>query len=564
MKIPSDPMQRAIFVDDLRQKCLTSREDRIARYDALKYQYENGQGQFDNNTGTPFRKIFSHIDLLGSFLYQGDTTRFSVHVGATGTKLDRDKSDKISQVIQDDWQGTEIDTLFSTALNWALCYGSMFVKKRWLISQPKSYVVYPHDLGVLREDILELDDQEAFVHCYQITEGNLKNVISGHPREAEILSELVLRSRTREGSRSEHSGILVNQTSFDLSRGGQGYDPLNPSAGQITASLNYDLSAISQYIPKVAEEMVDMWELYVWDDDLGEIGDYRVFTIADPQLIIFDRPNKVLYMEGEQPFTQIRPRPRLDYFWGESEVGMLIGLQADYNEEIRRVKKFLAKQENPPRALIGFDGMSDEMATALDTAGGQIYSSMPGGDAKFFWPANPSDLYQWKAELDNMFDEISGIPRSLKGQSEAGVRSEKHAAQMARVGSSRAKKRALLIEDSVEHIATQFSKLHRVYDKRHYTYGKDEKFIFGQMTPDHTIKVDAHSMSPIFMEDQKEVAKMLLDAKAIDRKRFIQLLNAPMQDTLVAELQENIEPQEAVAAKKQEVIDMAKFRAQGK
>ncbi len=63
-------------------------------------------------------------------------------------------------------------------------------------------------------------------------------------------------------------------------------------------------------------------------------------------------------------------------------------------------------------------------------------------------PSIPNDLFREIAEIDQMFEEASGIVNVLQGRGESGVRSAGHASQLARLGSSRAKKRALIIEST--------------------------------------------------------------------------------------------------------------------
>jgi hypothetical protein len=44
----------------------------------------------------------------------------------------------------------------------------------------------------------------------------------------------------------------------------------------------------------------------------------------------------------------------------------------------------------------------------------------------------------------------------------------------------------------------------QAYDKTHLTDMEGSKFIPEQFTKDYVVKVDAHSNSPIFMEDQRQ------------------------------------------------------------
>ena len=105
-----------------------------------------------------------------------------------------------------------------------------------------------------------------------------------------------------------------------------------------------------------------------------------------------------------------------------------------------------------------------------------------------------------------MFAEASGISSILAGRGETGVRSAGHAGQLARLGSSRAKKRALVVEDALEKVATLYLKLMQAYDPTHFEDELGHRFIAEQFTRDYVVKVDAHSNSPIFTEDLKALA----------------------------------------------------------
>jgi hypothetical protein len=121
-------------------------------------------------------------------------------------------------------------------------------------------------------------------------------------------------------------------------------------------------------------------------------------------------------------------------------------------------------------------------------------------------PDIPGDLFEVIHEIDQMFAEVSGITSVLSGRGESGVSSQGHASQLARLGSSRAKKRALIVEDSLEKVATLYLKLMQAYDPTHFTDTEGVPFIAEQFTKDYVVKVDAHSNSPIFTEDLKQLS----------------------------------------------------------
>jgi len=116
------------------------------------------------------------------------------------------------------------------------------------------------------------------------------------------------------------------------------------------------------------------------------------------------------------------------------------------------------------------------------------------------------------------------------------VRSAGHASQLARLGSSRTKKRALVIEDSLEKVATLYLKAMQQYDDTRFKDTQGHTFIAEQFTSNFTVKVDAHSNSPIFMEDNRQMAFNLFKAGVIDKESLIDLVEPPMKEELKSRL----------------------------
>ena len=193
----------------------------------------------------------------------------------------------------------------------------------------------------------------------------------------------------------------------------------------------------------------------------------------------------------------------------------------------------------------------------MDSPNGLVIGDMPGAKLETVSPQIPDDLFREIREIDMMFEDMSGITNVIQGKGEAGVRSQGHAANLARLGSSRAKKRALIIEDQLEKLATLYLQLMQAYDPDRMRDDKGEQFIAEQFTKDFIVKVDAHSNSPIFQEDQRALAFELFKAKAIDRESLLDLLDMPMKELLKSRLKTRIEPQEAAAAQQQQAMAMA-------
>lgn len=509
MKIPKDLDQRDYFVRDLIEKCQVSKATRKADYSSLRGFYLFGAGP--EESPAQFNKIYPIIDQLISFLYAADTTRFTIELGPTASENEYNKIGVLVEALNAKWTDSGGDKTFLDSLTWSLVYSSSYIKLIWR-DGIIPYMVDPGSMGVLREDIPYTDRQEAIVQSYYITKSELYSRLYSHPKRDSILKRLEAVQHQVEQVPAAVDRIVMSQT--------------EPT---IYGTINLDLYGFNRMKAEVAEDTIEMKELWVWDSD--EM-DYQCITVADPDVIIYDRPGKELYLKGENPFIQICPNRQFDYYWGQSEVQKLILLQQMRNKRVTEILNLLSLQVNPPSAMFGITGIQDEKKFSLDRPGSMFSSDMPNGKIERLAPDLPENLFREIQEIDAMFEEASGISNVLSGRGETGVRSQGHASQLARLGSSRIKKRALIIEDALQKVATQYMKLLQAHDTTHYTDDLGNKFIVDQFTGDYTVKVDAHSNSPIFMEDQRALAFNLLKAGAIDKESLLDLLDPPMKQLL--------------------------------
>ena len=536
MRIPDKLEEREQFYKDLIQKCMVSLEERKGDYSSLRAFYLFGSGPEDSPA--IFNKIYPHIDTLTSFLYSAETTRFTINLGASVSNLEERKVPRLTGALNDEWLNSNADQVFSTALTWALVFNTTFVKLVYN-NGIHPFLIEPSAMGVLREDTPYTDRQEAIVQTYYITKSELYNRLYSHPRRDEIVQRITMAYNSRTEDIPEGiDRIIMSQT--------------NPT---LYGTVNLDLYGQNRYKARVAEPTAKMQELWVWDDD---IQDYRVVTMCDSDVVIYDRPGASVFLKGELPFIQICPNPQYDYYWGQSEVQKLVFLQQLRNGRMTEILDLLSKQVSPPTALSGFTGILDEKNFALNRPGGLLTTDMPNAKVDRLAPNMPPDLFEVIHECDAMFAEASGISSILSGRGEQGVRSAGHASQLARLGSSRAKKRALIVEDSLEKVATLYMKLMQAYDKTHFLDEYNTPFIPEQFTKDYVVKVDAHSNSPIFMEDSRQLAFNLYKAQAIDKESLLDLLEPPMKQLLKEKLakreaQEKKNPPQEKAQPKLEV-----------
>lgn len=523
MRIPKDNLQREIFYRDLIEKCTVSLPERKGDYASLRSWFLFGAGP--DEQPAMFNKIYPHIDQLTSFLYSAETTRFSINLGASVPNQEHIKVPRLTLALNDEWLNSNADQVFSSALTWALVFNTTYLKLV-VNNGIHPYMVEPSSMGVLREDVSYTDRQEAIVQTYYITKSDLYNRLYSHPQRESIVKRITTNVHTKTEDIPEGlDRIITSQT--------------NPT---IYGNVNLDLYGMNRYKARVAEDTVKMFELWVWND---ETQDYQCVTMAEPDVFIYDRPGASVFLRGELPFVQVCPNPQFDYYWGQSEVSRLMQLQGLRNNRFTEILDLLNKQVAPPKVFSGFMGISDEKAFALNRAGTFVTSDMPNAKVDSLAPEMPSSLFEVIHEVDAMFAEASGISSVLSGRGEQGVRSAGHASQLARLGSSRAKKRALIVEDSLEKVATLYLKLMQAYDNTHFTDEEGNKFIAEQFTKDYVVKVDAHSNSPIFTEDMRQLAFNMYKAQAIDKESLIDLLEPPMKQLLKDKLKKREQQQAA-------------------
>lgn len=544
MRLPKDLLERSLLYEELIRQCTTSRLDRFNFYQTLRNYYLFGTA---DSGGAPYNKIRSTVETLKSFIYSPDTMRFSLHLGTTTTEEDVHKAVVLSKEVSEQWRISRTHILFGVGLIWSLVYGIMLLKSMWKNNQARSYLVEPHQFGVLREDIVQLSDQEAFTHHYTITKTQLRMMLRDNPRVFQIMNRV---GRNMVDSMPPISSGLTRLILGSPVGGVPGSVAIPGKGNMVSGGLGGAARGpIYDYAPRVEAELIDMCDLYVWDDDSD---DYQCVTRAAPDVIIYDRPSHWLgHVRGEPAFTAIRPDYNLyDYFWGDSFVANLTWLQDWRTERILDLRALLRKQFDPPMSITGGVGIAEEKLLALRTAGGRVSFPAPNAKVDVHAPQMPSDVFAEISQIDTMFDDQAGLGHVLQGKGEAGVRSRGQADLMARLGSSRPKERAIASEESAEEIAGKILRLTQDHsDQRFQTEidGQILTFAAEQFTRDYEVKVDGHSSSPIFVEDRKHDAITLFEAHTIDRETLLDMFDPPNLQDLKSRLKK-IEKAEAEKA----------------
>lgn len=566
MRIPTNSAEKLLFLQDIIQKCNASRDSRRDFYRLMRMYYLFGVSDTTlMGSGGRFNNIYPHLDQLSSFMFSPETTRFSIELGPS---VNSEESVKVMPMIKGlhrEWHGQSgsgVDVDFKTAVDWASVYGSMFLKFRWKgwkrkqesgetieAGEVQHFLVQPGNFGVYREDKRGLHRQEAFCETYYITKSQLANELrAGCHKDADgLIAQAQMGSHGAEGQVSAGPIDRLIVTAIQ--------------GGSITGNAGLWGSPLSMlYMPTVTEDLVEMQEVYVYDDD---IDDYRIVTFMAPNWPVWDRPIGKIFIPGESPYVQVCPRPQDDYFWGRSECEALIPLQDMLNERIDDIRHILKMQAHPSVSVAGSTAIPDEMQMALDTPSGMLAFDSPATQVKVNEVKLPADLWNDVRQIKDMFGEISGLPPINQGQGVKGVRSEGHAQVLSQLGSTRPKNRALIVEESLDEIATLIVKILKKYDKSPYAEDKEkgQQFFAHQFTDDFIAKVDGHTSSPVFMENYEDKVWKLLEVGVIDKEELLMLLDIPMKELLKQRLVTKIEPAEAAAHQEERNIKLASIQS---
>jgi len=504
------------FASDLVSRCMSTRRERIGAYSGLKHYFLFGSQEGDQ---APFNKIFPHIDLLTSFLYSQSTVEYDIGV-QNKPDLVFQQARLISGRTNTLFHDQGVADMFAEALTWALVFNSTFLKLNWE-GGIEPYMIEPHNFGVLREDVPLLERQEAFTHAYTISRDELQRRIMGLPNAADIMRRVQAAPVQDEDAFPEAINRLIVAGTVDMTS--------TTTRGLVNVP---DLLGQLQYKPRTNEDLVEMYELWVWDD---KKEDYRTITLAAPGVVIYGREKigNLFGIKGEHPFIHICPNRLYDYFFGWSEITMLLKLQDWMTTRLREIKTILTKQARPPKAFSGWGGISDEKFGAMDNPGAWMSDPTPNAKVDILAPDLPNDMWVDIRNIADMFNDESGLSDVLQGKGESGVRTKGQADILARLGSARIKKRALSVERTLEEIGDVIVMLMKAKDPHQFKLQDGNPFFARQFTDEYQVHVDAHSASPVFVDDHVQLLFGLNKAGALSPADLIRGTKPPRTEELV-------------------------------
>lgn len=572
MRVPKKDIGR--FAEDLMSKCTVSRQRRQEYGAAFKNLFLTGDDT--GNSPAIFNNIDSLIAGLSSYLYSPVELRFGIDYYGACNILERAKHKAASSRLHLHIRRGGVDTKIEDAVTWALVKGKCFIKLLWTSGGLQPMLVMPEEMGVYQENLDSLDEQEAFVHTTYITPDRLWQMLVTNERRDELFDKALS---------STISGGEFNQSSSQITVGGfQPLSTLEQTATQSRGVVDWLATPQPAFSPEVQASLIPLHELWVWDDERGEEGEWTTIQFVNADVVLtgelthrnifaeqYDPANKKLKtdpsefnpLSGKHPFIEICPNGLCGYFWGRSEVAKVALLQKSINERITGINKMLRRQEDPPKFFTGTQGIKAAQYSMASKPRGYMTDSNPNAKVQDLYPELPSGIWDSLHEYEKLFDKVAGFTATMSGRGEAGVRSQSQAESLIRTASPRFKDRALLVERQVEALGGLALDLLKAHVPDTITAFVDKKFagIQGEMPPENPLDappvpgqvpitftfhdldakckvvVDSHSSSPAFSYENEEKMFKLLHVGAIGPEQLLEHTHPPGFDSMLEALE---------------------------
>jgi hypothetical protein len=517
-------------IHDLIDECGVSRNQRMSQAAACKQAYLTGRVPGEGEQPAQYNKIYAHVDELESELYSPADVRASIVYDYTQPQDVLDMAQASGSYLSREFRDRKIGLAFQQSLKWGLVKGWCGFKMGWGNKGLEGRPVQSENFGVINESVSGLEEQEAFVHSEYVSPAQIRRLIGEHPEKDELLKKIVA-SQARKESDPERDTyfhqIVIGGTNPVATAG-----PTSPQGGLVSV-IGGPVPVIH---PSVAQDLIRLDELWVLDD---ERQDWTTVRSVYPDIIIegkLQRRNLFLQgsLKGIHPFTEVVPLPIDGYFWGQSELAQILGLQDMINKRLNDFNQIWRKQADPPMSAIGTTGMTDEKMARLRRARGWISDENPNAKITPMPPTLPEGAFQEFKDILTFFQDIAGSSPIMSGKGEPGVRAGTHARTLLRSASGRVRDRALLTESDLEDVLDLSLSILQAKVAHQFKLENGQEFLLSQLPDDYTVRVDSHSASPAFSEDAQEQAYSLHNAGAIDEEDLIMLTNPPHQDILLA------------------------------
>lgn len=532
MYLPTGPRKLRDTLHELANTCMGTRRTRIEQYDEASMYYHFG-GNADRRAPSEYNLFGVHADKYISFLYSQEHVRFTITPDNTNAKTYKNTLDKalyVTKQLNTAYHSMNVSSTVGDAIKWGTLFGTSFIKFTRTHNSTTARLVLPSDVGVINESIDDVANQEVVCHRYYMSLSQALRLVNGYGDEKNIEKKL------KDAARMVGSDQVV---------------PLSTNARRVVINSFTNTNASGRIIGDrpatpvpnniiIGEPMIAIDELWVWSE---QWNDYVAFMFVAPNIIIQGGLKMCNpYMAGNHPFVQITPHHVPNYVWGAQRFARGYPIQDRLNERIRNIWRLQDLQVDRVRALIGGTRSAEDAREALKTPGSWLVDDGVTAKIQDLTPPMPDDTYIDFAKLEDMMAKLFHLSDLLQGKGESGVRSKSHASMISRMGSGPIRDDALRLEQAIAQVGWHLLRNMQKTDMRKHVLDDEHstEMLLADFDVDYTVRVDAHSASPIFVEDIADLAMRLHETKVIDGEDLLGLLPLPNRDMLSARYVERL------------------------
>src|ERR1700685_124151 len=395
-----------------------------------------------------------YIDTLASYRFSPSDVRFDLSFEADETAEWDNAGDTAARYINRNFKSSKCAIAFGAALEVALVESCAFIKLTWGRRGYQAHIIRQQFMGVEREDLNDLDDQEVFTHTFYLTPDSLWRLIRHKPNAKDIMSRVAGSFSQRS---AEEVGVDVAAGSYlhDIVVGG------NASVGGVTGNLfgggsqsNVGVFGpqMPMLAPSVSDRLIVVTDIWLLNDEAnnGE-GAWATIRFFDPGIGTQGQHmiRNLGDITGENPFLKVSPNEQPGYFWGRSQLAGVWKNQDWFTKRTGNVDDIFSLRARPPRSFTGFSGLTPEKMRAMLNRGGTFTDDTPTGKIETHAPELPPESLQYLQFIKGSFDEAAGLNAMLKGEGQPGVRAGSHAGQLMKTSTPRLRDKATLVESQV-------------------------------------------------------------------------------------------------------------------
>jgi len=595
MFVPTKLTEIGDFATELIGRCAVSMQSRLER--GAMYQNVFLTGSAD---GAPqiYKKTYAYIDDLASMIYSPIELKLNVAPHGRAGPIERALGHAAAAELNLEFRRSDCDSMIEDAVLWALIKGKTFIELHSTKSGLEPRLIMPEQFGVLEEGRPTLASQKAFFHRTWITFDDFRDRVTYLkmvPRKEKAI--LQAAKQYLIGAPGKDRGEVDNYATTRMVMLG-GLYPYQVSGAPIPGQksnrgiVDWLTAPQPQLSPETRVNLIALDELWVWD---SAVDDWVTIQLVGPDCVLI--PNKMLYnaladnfqpgvpvqpgrrsgsdeeaeakrkrennpLRGRHPFVEFCIDRMPKYFWGDSEIRIVGSIQAALNRRMDGINKMLRKEENPPRLISG-SSINQNLYAKQNKPGGYLTDQNPNAKAQALATTVPADSWRSLHELMQMFNDIGGMPATVRGEGESGVRAQAHAETLVRMASPRFKDKALAAERCVDAVAGLALDILKVKSGEEMVAWVPEKyaglwkgqkldadiyeppapglvpipFVLAQLDDNQRVSVDAHSSSPMFSKEARDLIFALAKLQAVSPRETIELTHPPREDELVEALE---------------------------